>query len=258
MKIVSIGSGNVAWHFIKRLAAEGHDIVQIYSRSKQNAKQLAKEVASMAISSFEDIDLTADVYLVCLSDSATADLFNNWKPKLREDQVIAHSSGIHAVDILSNIHSHCGYIYPFLSLTKGIETTTEIPIVVNGCTEFATSKLLTLARDISPTTTIINDDQKKQLHITGVIANNFVNHLWHQAEIILNDQKLDKALILPLVESMFGKFKKHKAMDIQTGPARRNDQETIQEHLRLIENKELKEIYTQITNSIIKTYHENS
>ncbi len=258
MKIVSIGSGNVAWHFIKRLAERGHDVLQVYSRSMHNARQLSQEVESMAIGSFEDIDLSADVYLICLSDTATADLWKFWKPDLQEDQLIAHSSGIHAVDIQSKVHTQCGYIYPFLSLTKGIETTTEIPIVVNGSTEYAQSKLFSLAKDISPTTTVINDDQKKQLHITGVIANNFVNHLWHQAELILDEQKLDKALILPLLESMIRKFKEHKAIDIQTGPARRNDQETIEEHLNLIEDKELKEIYTQITNSIIKTYHENS
>ena len=42
----------------------------------------------------------------------------------------------------------------------------------------------------------------------------------------------------------------------QTGPAKRNDRETINKHLELLENNSFKKVYKTLTESIIK-YYEN-
>jgi hypothetical protein len=42
--------------------------------------------------------------------------------------------------------------------------------------------------------------------------------------------------------------------DIQTGPAKRKDTKTIEEHLKMLENQKLQEIYLWFTESIGKYY----
>jgi hypothetical protein len=44
--------------------------------------------------------------------------------------------------------------------------------------------------------------------------------------------------------------------EIQTGPAARGDQKTIESHLNIIQEKELKEIYQLISDRIKKLHHD--
>ena len=64
---------------------------------------------------------------------------------------------------------------------------------------------------------------------------------------------VDPNLFNDLIQETFEKLKLLNPKESQTGPARRNDLETIQKHLDQLDSPE-KEIYIQITNSILKTY----
>ena len=60
-------------------------------------------------------------------------------------------------------------------------------------------------------------------------------------------------MLRPLIAETASKVKEHLPAGVQTGPAIRNDQHTIQAHLQMLDNEpELQEIYTLLSQGIIK------
>ena len=44
MKITFIGSGNVAWHLSEILQKNGHEIIEVWSKSGKNARLLSSKL----------------------------------------------------------------------------------------------------------------------------------------------------------------------------------------------------------------------
>ena len=113
-----------------------------------------------------------------------------------------------------------------------------------------------LAKKISSSVHFINDDQRKKIHLSAVIINNFVNHLILAAEDLLVHEDIDPLILQPLLKETIRKQKVQGAFDAQTGPARRMDTKTMEDHLDLLkQHKTYKAIYTTISKSIQKKYN---
>ena len=69
-KIVLIGAGNVATHLGSALCGAGCDVVQVYSRTKESAMELADKLSAEYTVSVDGIRCDADMYIVALKDSA--------------------------------------------------------------------------------------------------------------------------------------------------------------------------------------------
>src|SRR5258705_953150 len=99
MKIVIIGSGNVATHLGKGLQKAGHKILQVYSRSELSSRALARKLSCASTTEIRGISNRADFYLVALSDEAI-------KPFLQKftihDKVIVHTSGSVSISAFGN------------------------------------------------------------------------------------------------------------------------------------------------------------
>jgi hypothetical protein len=67
-------------------------------------------------------------------------------------------------------------------------------------------------------------------------------------------ENIDPEIFSSLLKETFGKLTEMNAKEAQTGPARRNDLETISNHLNMLKEPE-KSIYKDITNSILTTYN---
>jgi hypothetical protein len=61
-------------------------------------------------------------------------------------------------------------------------------------------------------------------------------------------------MLKPLIEETVAKLDDLSAFDAQTGPARRNDQNTLLTHESLLKDEEV-QLYKVLTNSIQKTYN---
>jgi predicted short-subunit dehydrogenase-like oxidoreductase (DUF2520 family) len=95
---------------------------------------------------------------------------------------------------------------------------------------------------------------RQKYHLAAVFVNNFVNHLFYKAQVQLKQNNLDWELLKPLMEETVAKLDDHSAFDAQTGPARRNDHDTILTHQSLLTEEDLS-IYKLLTNSIQTTYN---
>lgn len=96
----------------------------------------------------------------------------------------------------------------------------------------------------------LNSSQREQLHLAAVLVNNFTNHLFVEANLICKKNNLPFDLLLPLIKETVQKVEKLSPNEAQTGPASRNDSETISKQIKLIPNNRLKKIYKALTSAI--------
>ena len=56
MRVVLVGSGNVATHIALALKRAGIEVQQVWSKQIENAKKLADQIHAKALSSLSDIE----------------------------------------------------------------------------------------------------------------------------------------------------------------------------------------------------------
>src|SRR5688500_15746093 len=251
MDIVIIGSGNVAAVLGRKFTAAGHKIVQIISRNASAASELAYEWDTESANYMSLINKNADVYIIAVSDNALEEVIT---PLKLSGKVVAHTAGAVSKEVLKNVTSHYGVFYPLQSLRKEINGLPEIPIFFEGSDKTATNTLQKLAQSISyEQATVAGTEDRLKLHIAAVIVNNFTNHLYMLAEKYCQKEGINFHQLLPLIEETTARLKTTSPSKTMTGPATRNDQETIQKHLDLLkDHPHLQRIYQLLTESILQ------
>ena len=150
IKVVSIGAGNLAHHFIPALHKAGCEILQVYSRTLNNAAKLARKVSATATNNLTHLNKEAEVYLIMVKDDAIKEVIDQL-PEFRSDQVLAHSSGATSTQILGKKAAQFGSFYALQSFKKNRPADLEkIPFLIFGNTPYATRLLRMMARQLSP------------------------------------------------------------------------------------------------------------
>ncbi|MBS1668459.1 MAG: DUF2520 domain-containing protein [Bacteroidetes bacterium] len=248
MKVVIIGSGNVATVLGRKIAASGHSFLQIVSNTEEHAAVLAKALDCGYTSQLEDIDQEADLYIIAISDS---ELFKIDKKLSLGDKMVVHTAGSVSKQVLSHISSRYGVLYPLQSLRKEISKIPEIPFLVDANSDENLKTLFDFATTISDKVVQMGDADRQKLHAGAIIVNNFTNHLFALTEAYCNKENLDFRLLVPLINETASRLNYFSPSLVQTGPAIRNDLATIQHHLNLLQaNPALLKIYELMTASI--------
>lgn len=250
MKIVILGSGNVATHVGIAMHNLGHQVLQVYSRNQANAQALADVLDTSAIADVYDIDKTADLYLLAVSDQAIVPLVNLLPKNI--NGIVVHCSGATDSNVLREFPQH-GVIYPPQSIKKNSDSSLqEIPFAIEGNTPSTANTLMKLMERISSKSFFCSSQQRLALHTAAVFANNFTNALFQISYDILQEQNLSFDLLKPIILETANKVQTNTPKGVQTGPALRDDQLTIQKHLQFLSKKpNWLKIYQQLTEEII-------
>ena len=88
----------------------------------------------------------------------------------------------------------------------------------------------------------------------AVFANNFSNHLFYLGGKICSENQLSFSILKPLIKETVDKLEVLSPYEAQTGPAKRNDQNTLEAHLSILESDLHKDIYTLLSQSLQETY----
>jgi len=248
MDIVIIGTGNTATILGRKLQQAGHTIVQVAGRNPVPAALLAAGLHASACTDAARLYRDAGFYLLAVSDNALAGIQQEWK---LPNHLVAHTAGSVSIDVLKGAGDAYGVFYPLQSMRKEIKEIPEIPVLVDGNNDTALEQLQAIAHSISPLVSVAGDAQRLQLHLAAVIVNNFTNHLYALAENYCRENGLDFHYLLPLIKETAERLEYFSPQEVQTGPAVRDDTDTIARHLALLkEDSILKEIYKLITKSI--------
>ena len=256
MKIVLLGSGNVATHLGRSFKMAGQDIVQVYSRDPQNAHQLADSLGADTVENLSDITKNADLYIIAVKDDAIRQVAHALS---LSDQLVIHTSGSTDLNVLDGVSERTGVFYPLqtFSKLKAIDFR-QIPITIEGNSKEVTSTLRGIADRLSEKVIELNSIQRRTLHMAAVFACNFTNHMYTLASELLKTQNLDFDLLRPLIAETAFKIQLNDPADMQTGPAVREDFNTLDKQKTLLaHDASVLELFEKISQSIIN-YHKQS
>ncbi|MBS1664984.1 MAG: DUF2520 domain-containing protein [Bacteroidetes bacterium] len=258
MKIVIIGSGNIATVMGGRMAEAGHKILQIAARRKEPAAQLAAELGCGYTTRWEEVSREAALYVVALSDNALAGLGDVLQ---LPGKLVVHTAGAVSGAVLQSVSERFGVLYPLQSLRSQVRPFPEFPLLVDTNKREDLSLLLSFARTLSRQVQEADDTTRLKLHVAAVLVNNFTNYLYTLSEEFCRKEGLDFSLLFPILRETAERLQRYSPKDVQTGPAVRGDQGTIRRHLEVLNNyKDLTELYRLFTNQIEAFYRpqENS
>lgn len=249
MKIVILGTGNVASQLAYALLIAGHDIVQVYGRDKEAATKLSEKLNTTFTDDLKKINLKADIYIIAVADTAIPEIV---KKLALKNQVIVHTSGSVSINVFTNKYINCGVLYPVQTISKNGKTNFKTtPFCIEASNTKSLKVLEMIAESLSAPFYHVNSDQRKTLHLAAVFANNFTNHLFTIAEKILSEKNLPFDLLKPLIKETVKKIRTHSPAAVQTGPAKRKDNIILEKHLKILEKNPLyKKIYMDISESI--------
>lgn len=255
MKIVLIGAGNVATHLGNKLVEVGEEVVQVFSRNRLKALQLANEIGVGFTNDLKEITPDGDLYILAVHDDAIGQVAHQLSENGLNEKLIVHTSGGTPMQFFKDAApalKRVGVFYPLQSFSKIRRPDFQkIPICVDARQDDDMVILIKLAHKLSKHVFHITDEQRGTLHLAAVFVNNFTNHLFAVGERIQTEAGLPFEMLLPLIHETVAKLTDGPPATMQTGPAVRHDEATIQRHLFLLENQpELQKIYRILTKNI--------
>lgn len=251
MRIAIIGAGRLATNLGKALNGAGHDIVQVYSRTREAAGQLAAIVGASPLTDVEALTGDADAYVIALKDSVVPLLLPSLC-KGREQKVFLHTAGSLDLSIFSGMALHYGVLYPMQTFSKEREVSfNELPLFLEANDALTAQTLVALAESISTRIYPLSSQDRKQLHLAAVFACNFVNHLYALSADILQKSGIPFDVMLPLIDETALKVHTMTPAEAQTGPALRFDENIIRMHTSMLHGTPLlRDLYERLSLSI--------
>lgn len=255
IKIVIIGSGNLAWHLAlffksKKLKPEVYN-----HRPSAGLTQFKQKLGIKTASGLKNIRQDADYYFICVSDRHIAKVSKKIKTTNKKALVL-HCSGSMPLKELSKTHQHKAVLYPLQSFSKGIAVDwKDIPLFLQASDPTAKQQLNPLLKLFPGKKVLCEDESRLRIHLAAVLVNNFTNALYAEAQELMGSNHTQDLfqLMLPFIKNGLGKLDTMSPLEAQTGPAKRKDKVVMKKHLQLLKkNKDLSKLYRLMSALIAK------
>ena len=226
ISVLLVGKGNVATHLYNAFNPINEiKVIQISSRGLTRVPQ-------------------ADVTIIAVSDDAIAEVSS----KITNNFVVHTSGSVSLSDLRNTTKKGIFYMLQTFSKDKKVDFN-EVPFCLEAENENDYKLLEMLAKSIGKKVYNINSEQRKTLHVAAVFVNNFTNHMYKIGNDICKENNVPFEILQPLIKETASKVAHLSPEKSQTGPATRNDQKTIKNHLNLLDSNQQK-IYKVLTKSI--------
>ena len=233
---------------------------EVYSPGRKSAKELVKRLYNASISNSLDFsDSNCNWFILATPDSAIEEVAR--EIALPDNSLIIHTSGSTPIEILNySAAEELGVFYPFQSFTKGKKLDLKsVPILIEGSSKDVERKLSAPGKKISSKVLLCNSADRAYLHLAGVFASNFTNHMITRGQDIAQQHGFSRELLYPLIAETINKALQIGSENAQTGPARRQDVPTLEHHIKMLEEYEgLQEIYDLLSKDILNKYEGNN
>jgi predicted short-subunit dehydrogenase-like oxidoreductase (DUF2520 family) len=260
-QVILLGAGNVAWHLGQQLYRKAIAVSHVYSRDLEKAQQLAREIGSTAGNDLAALPaLSKCLYILAIRDDAIPEVAESISFLNASDRLFVHTSGATSATILQKHFSHSGVFYPLQSFSRERELDFgQVPMCVDGSDQETRELLFELGKRIVRQVALIDDHQRRILHLAAVFVNNFSNYLFGVGKDLVEREKISFDLLRPLIRETAAKVMENDPAAMQTGPARRHDSQTIAGHLAYLEAfPHWQEIYLLLSKSIEDRYTQES
>lgn len=253
-RIVLIGSGNLAEALARTISdAEELELVQVFARNEERGRLVA-QIANTSWENSPQKLATADLYLIAVSDKAVGSLSASLPIPLTA--TVVHTAGSVTLDTIPAKFHRRAVFYPLQTFTAGRPVDfSKIPVFLETSTEGLRSEMEHFARNFTEKIIYADSQRRAKIHLAGVFACNFANHMYAMGEHIIQGAGLDFEILKPLIGETAAKaLDAASPVDVQTGPAIRNDFTTKAIHGEILSSDlRLKNIYSTISQSIWET-----
>lgn len=173
-----------------------------------------------------------DVLFVTTKDDEIASLIHQIE---NPDVVKIYCSGSVSIESIKPI-INCGVWYPLYSFSGNTSIDwNKVPVFIEYSNEYVFEILSNICGELNKEFHVLDSPNRKQLHLAAVFANNFVNACFIGAnEVIKENESLKFDFLMPIIQQTIEKVAFENPKDCQTGPAKRNDENTLIEHSNML------------------------
>lgn len=247
MKITLVGTGNVGNVLSRLFTAAGHTIAEVWGRNLNASKSISAVTNAEIKKDLSELSDETDVCMIAVSDAAIAEVTTQLN---FEKALVVHTSGATSKEVLNRFKNY-GVLYPLQSLRKEMVSLPLIPFFIDANTENNSTLLQQFVSSTGNTATLAGDEDRLKLHLAAVLSSNFTNHLYALTEAYCAEEGIDFKNLLPLIEETAARLRFFPAAQLQTGPAIRHDEITLQRHKNLLQRyPHLSDIYELLSQSI--------
>lgn len=249
------GAGRVAGSLCKKMYQSGFCIQQVVSRNELNGRQLSDSCKAQWSRDLI-FPSSTEIVIVAVPDNILKTVLDSIK--CGKETIVVHTAGSLGLDIFPARMKRKGVFYPLQTFSKerNIEFK-DLPFFLEASDNQVNETLKNLAETMGGNVYFVDTEHRKILHLAAVFVNNFTNHMLTTGLDIAKRSGFTFDLFEPLIKETILKALDEGPENSQTGPAVRNDLNTIEKHLDLLSfSSESQNVYREITRSIINYYKE--
>jgi predicted short-subunit dehydrogenase-like oxidoreductase (DUF2520 family) len=256
-RISFAGAGRVGGAICMELYQAGYTIDLIVTESEKSSKLLADKCKASWSGELVFPDST-DVIIVAVPDHKIISVLNTLK--CSPETLISHTAGSFGLEVFPEEERNYGVFYPLQTFTKGRNLNfREIPLLIEAKDRKSSETLEELAKSICDKVYFTDSEHRKVLHVAAVFVSNFTNHLLTLGKEVSLKGGFEFEILKPLIVETISKALAMGPENSQTGPAIRNDLNTMEKQFDLLSfSPELQELYKLMTQSIISYYKEKN
>lgn len=247
------GAGRVGGALCEELFRSGFRIDLISTPTEKRGKPLAESCLAKWSSELIFPEST-EILIVAVPDRNIAGVLS--QIKCSPDTLVVHTSGATDISIFPDSIRHKGIFYPLQTFSNDRKVNFEsLPFLIEASDDPSSAILENLALCMGGRVYHVDSEHRRMLHLAAVFACNFTNFMFTTGKGIAERAGFDFEILIPLINETLSKALANGPENSQTGPAMRNDTNTIENHLELLSfAPELKTIYREISQSIIEFY----
>ena len=231
MNVTLVGSGNVAFVLSKLLVSAGHSISKVLGRNAETVNSISRLTGAKVKLNFSDAGKETDLCVLAVSDASIGDVASQLSV---QSHLVIHTSGATSKEILNRFDNY-GVLYPLQSLRREMETIPTIPFLIDASNNRNTDMLQQLVLSTGNTAQVASDAERLRYHIAAVLCSNFTNYLYAVTQAFCKKEKIVFNSLLPLIEETALRLHYFPAAEMQTGPAIRHDEPTLNRHLEVLQ-----------------------
>ncbi len=249
-----IGAGRVAGSLCRQLDHSGNKINMIISPTPERGRDLA-ESCSAEWSPELKIPQDTTVVIIAVPDNELSGILVNMN--VSDKILVAHTAGSTGMDVFPDHIARQGVFYPLQTFTSGRKVDfSALPFLLEASDNESLSVLRNLAESMGSKVYYVDSEHRRWLHLAAVFACNFTNHMLTVGKEVAAKGGFGIDILKPLIQETIAKALEKGPENSQTGPAVRNDFNTIEKHLKLLSfSPELQKIYNDLTMEVINYYN---
>jgi predicted short-subunit dehydrogenase-like oxidoreductase (DUF2520 family) len=248
------GAGKVASALCGRIFETGVKIDLIVSLTEERGQFLADSCEALW-SPVPEFPPSTEIIIVAVPDHRLKNVLKNLR--CSANTLVVHTAGSFGLEVFPENLTKKGVFYPLQTFSPERKIDfTDLPLLLESSDRKSAVLLEELAASIGGKTYFFSTEQRIMIHLAAVFICNFTNHMLTNGKKIADRSGVPFEIFYPLLRETMSKAMDTGPEKSQTGPAVRNDQNTIEKHMDLLSfSPELKKIYREITMSIINFHY---